>query len=99
MKINTLLIIIFLFVYYLIIPLILILFIKNAKVINSDEVMNLISNIRLGVSIKELNDISYEKINSLIINTQPATLSIFSKKELNATERDIKRASFVQSII
>lgn len=73
--------------------------IKNAKVINSDEFMNLISNIRLGVSIKELNDISYEKINSLIINTQPATLSIFSKKELNATERDIKRASFVQSII
>lgn len=70
---------------------------KNAKIISSDEFMKLISNVRLGVSIGELKNVSYDKINSLIINTQPATLSILNSKELSPIKRDELRADLIRA--
>lgn len=70
---------------------------KNAKIIGSDEFMKLISNVRWGVSINEFDSISYDKINSLIILTQPATLSKSNFKELTSKERDKLRADLIRS--
>ena len=71
----------------------------NAKMINNDEFMELISNIRLGIGIGEIKNISYDTINSLIVNCQPATLSLISNENLNGRQRDIKRASLIKKTL
>ena len=71
----------------------------NAKMINNDEFMELISNIRLGIGIGEIKNISYDTINSLIVNCQPATLSLISNENLNGRQRDIKRASLIKETL
>lgn len=68
---------------------------KTAKILNSEDFMRLISNVRLGLSIGIIKGISYDKINEITINTQPFMLMKASNSELSAMERDQKRASLI----
>ncbi len=65
---------------------------KTAKVLNNDEFMRLISNIRFGLSIGLIREISYDKINELIIKSQPYVMMKEAGEELNSMQRDQKRA-------
>ena len=59
----------------------------------------MLSEIRLGVDlgiIKELTDL---KVNKLELYTKPANLQKFIGETLNAYERDIKRAEVIKQII
>lgn len=69
---------------------------KNARLISNDEFMKLISNVRLGISTKIIDDISYDLINDLIINVQPATLMLGFEDNLTPLQRDEKRAEIVR---
>lgn len=69
---------------------------KCARKLSTDEFMKLISNVRLGVAVKLIDDIELSQINSLIIKAQPANIVKRAEKELNAVQRDIERAALVR---
>jgi protein arginine kinase len=69
---------------------------KHARVLNSSEVMNLLSALRLGVSLKLIDKITLHQINELLIITQPAHLQKHYGKEMENEERDMVRAELVR---
>lgn len=71
----------------------------NARVLTSGEVMNLLSALRLGVSLKIMDKISLKKINELLIVTQPAHLQKYYGQEMDSAERDMVRANLVRERI
>jgi protein arginine kinase len=70
---------------------------KNARVLTSEEVMNLLSAIRLGWGQGILNFLSLPLINEILILSQPAHLQKYFGKEMNANERDIQRAELART--
>lgn len=73
--------------------------IANCKKISYDEFSKLLSDIRLGTDlgiIKELTDL---KVNKLEIYTKPATMQKYLGKNLDANERDMKRAEIIKQLI
>ena len=69
---------------------------KYARVLNSGEVMNYLSALRLGVSLKLIDKVDLKQINELLIITQPAHLQKFYNKEMDNDERDMVRAELVR---
>lgn len=69
---------------------------KNAIILNSKEALDLISNVRMGVEMDIIKDISKNMLNELLIETQPATLNVKLGKQLSQKERDIERASLMR---
>lgn len=71
---------------------------KNARLLSTDEFMELISEVRLGAATG-LVDIPLEKINELIVNMQPATISAAADGAVNAAARDAARAKAVREAL
>ncbi|MGR3295482.1 MAG: protein arginine kinase [Candidatus Bathyanammoxibius sp.] len=69
---------------------------KMARMLSSEETMHLLSQVRLGVNIGILSDVSIKTLNELFILTLPAHLQKIEGKELEATQRNVLRASFVR---
>ena len=72
---------------------------QSARMLSSDEFMKLISNVRLGISTGVLTGISYETMNRLLTETQPATMSLSHGGSLSAEERDALRAKLVREAL
>jgi protein arginine kinase len=68
----------------------------SARVLTSNEVMNLLSALRLGLSLELIDKITYREINQLMIVTQPAHLQKLVGREMDNTERDMVRAELVR---
>ncbi|MCI9273290.1 MAG: protein arginine kinase [Clostridiales bacterium] len=68
----------------------------NARLLNNDEFMKLISNVRLGISMGIIDNISYDQISALMIEAQPATLMKNVGKTMTPPERDKRRAELVK---
>ena len=68
---------------------------KNARLLSTDEFMELISIVRLGAA-RGLVDIPIEKTNELIVSMQPATISAANAEATNASARDVIRAKTVR---
>jgi len=64
----------------------------NAKVISSQEALSLISDLRLGKTLVMIDGIELKMINELFLLCQPAFLQILAKTEMDAQDRDVKRA-------
>ena len=69
---------------------------KYARSISSDEFMNLISKVRLGISMGILKGVTLEDVETLIIESGPATIQANSGTPLEAEERDIQRAKIIR---
>jgi protein arginine kinase len=69
----------------------------NARVLTSQEVMNLLSAVRLGLAMGEPVGLDMGQINDLMLTTQPAHLQRLLEKEMTAEERDVARADLVRS--
>jgi protein arginine kinase len=69
---------------------------KNARIINSAEVFDLLSSLRLGVHLKIIEEPTIPLINELLILTQPAHLQKMLGQEVGPKARDIKRAEFIR---
>ncbi len=69
---------------------------KNARLLSSKEAMKLISDVKLGVNLKLINEISIEQLNELITIIQPGYLQKHFKSQLTGIERDIKRAQLTR---
>ena len=72
---------------------------QSARIMTNDEFMRLISNVRFGVSVGLIQGISYDKINKLMIDVQPATLMLLSEKKLTLNERHVLRAQIVSDVL
>lgn len=70
---------------------------KSAKIMGHDEALNLLSNVRMGIVCGEISDITVQKIDELMSNVEPATLTVNSKENLSAQQRDIKRAEMLRN--
>jgi protein arginine kinase len=64
-----------------------------------EEVMNLLSGVRLGVSLKLLPTPSVYTLNQILIFSQPAHLEHRSGRSLSAAEMDVERAAYVRRIL
>jgi protein arginine kinase len=69
---------------------------ENARLISSQETIELLSGLRLGVDLGVVRDIARGTINELLIHTQPAHLQKLVGKELSSPERDLLRAKIIR---
>lgn len=71
---------------------------RNARLLNTNEFMELISIVRLGAA-KGLIDIPIEKINELTVSMQPATISASNPEAATPALRDAYRAKAVREAL
>ncbi len=69
---------------------------KHARMLTSDEVMNLLSAVRLGVAMKIIDFLDISTINEMLLLSQPAHLQKYYRKELSQDERDFVRAELIR---
>jgi protein arginine kinase len=69
---------------------------KNAHIITTDETVELLSSIRMGVDMDIIKDINRQNINELFLLIQPSHLQKLEGKILNSNERDLKRAELIR---
>jgi protein arginine kinase len=68
----------------------------SARFITTEETMERLSALRLGVNLGILTDIPMRSINELFISTQPGHLQKLEGRALDATERDLARATLIR---
>ncbi len=71
----------------------------SARILTSEEALKLISDIRLGVELGIVTDISPELLNRLQISIGPGTIQKAAGHSLSIDERDRYRANFVRSFL
>jgi protein arginine kinase len=69
---------------------------KHARVLSSEEVMNLLSAVRLGLAMGIIDMISIATINDILLLSQPAHLMKYYGEEMDVDRRDIVRAEMVR---
>ncbi|NJN14327.1 MAG: protein arginine kinase [Planctomycetes bacterium] len=69
---------------------------QAARSISSEETMDLLSSVRLGVNLGLIENVDIATVNELFILTQPAHLQRIEKRDLGANERDAARAQFIR---
>lgn len=72
---------------------------KYSRMLSTQECLNLMSKVRLGIEMGIIKDIDVKKLNDLLINVQPATLQLIEGRDLDTKERDIIRAKIVRETL
>jgi protein arginine kinase len=72
---------------------------RYARAMTFQEVMNLLSGVRLGVSMKLLSGLSVYTLNKIMIYTQSAHLEQAAGRGLSEAESDVHRATYVREIL
>jgi len=71
----------------------------SARTLSFEEMMNLLSGIRLGVSLKLLKTPRVETISRVMIHAQTAHLERAARRRLDETDADAFRASYVREAL
>ncbi len=69
---------------------------RYAKVIEHGEALKLLSNVRLGIESGQIKGLDSKLIDRLMLDVEPATLSVALGKSLSPHDRDIERAKLIQ---
>jgi protein arginine kinase len=69
----------------------------SATMMTSEETMDLLSSVRLGVNVGLLDDITIPTVNELFIHTQPAHLQKLMGTPLDGEERNSARARYLRT--
>jgi protein arginine kinase len=72
---------------------------RFARTLSFEELMNLLSGVRLGASLKLLPELRVYTLNKLMIFTQSAHLEQAAGRDLSAAESDAHRAAFVRRVL
>jgi protein arginine kinase len=72
---------------------------RYARTLTFEEFMNLLSGVRLGLSLKLLPGLRVYTLNKMMIFTQPAHLEEAAGRELSSAESDAHRAAFVRRVL
>jgi len=67
-----------------------------ARILTSEDVMNLLSAVRLGYGMGVIKEMPLALINELLLLSQPAHLQKYLNKTMDAEERDVQRAMLVR---
>ncbi len=70
----------------------------NARMLSSDESMNLVSDVRWGVNLGILQNINLESLSNVWYQTMPANITTAFNTQ-DATERDLKRAELLRDTL
>lgn len=69
---------------------------RSAVLLDSRECLNLLSSVRMGVEMGIIKDVESGVLNSLLVETQPATLQLVANESLTDKERDYRRAKLIR---
>lgn len=69
---------------------------RTAQTISSEETMHLLSSVRMGINLGLIGELEIPTVNKLLIHTQPAHLQKLSGVELDQSDRNIERASYLR---
>ncbi|MBV7274481.1 protein arginine kinase [Clostridium thailandense] len=69
---------------------------KSAVLLNSNECLKLLSDVRLGVEMGIIKDVDKVTLNNLLVNTQPASIQQICRKKLSSKESELSRAKLVK---
>ncbi|SDK58814.1 protein arginine kinase [Sediminibacillus albus] len=69
---------------------------QHSRIIESKEAAKCLSDVRLGIDVGYIEDISKSILNELMILSQPGFLQHYAQKSLSPKERDILRASLIR---
>lgn len=72
---------------------------KYSRMLSTQECLNLMSKVRLGIEMGIIKDIDVKKLNDLLVNVQPATLQLIEGRDLDTKERDIIRAKIFRETL
>ncbi|TVR53182.1 MAG: ATP--guanido phosphotransferase [Gemmatimonadales bacterium] len=72
---------------------------RYARSLSFEELMNLMSGVRLGASLKLLPGLRVYPLNKIMIFTQPAHLEEAAGRDLSPAEGDAHRAAYVRRIL
>lgn len=71
----------------------------HAAMMNSNEALDLLSGLRLGIDLGLMPEIARRDIDQLLIRIQPAHLQKAAGSTLSPEERDIKRAQLIRQFL
>jgi protein arginine kinase len=69
----------------------------SATMMTSEETMDLLSSVRLGINLNLLDDLTIGTVNELFIQTQPAHLQKLTGNTLDGEERNAARARYLRT--
>jgi protein arginine kinase len=72
---------------------------RFARSLSFDEVMNLLSGVRLGVSMNLLSGLRVYTLNKIMVYAQPAHLGQAASRALADADADVQRAALVRRIL
>jgi protein arginine kinase len=70
---------------------------QSATMMTSEETMELLSSVRLGVNLGLIDDLSIATVNELFLHTQPAHLQKLMGAPLDGEERNAARAKYLRT--
>lgn len=70
---------------------------RSARLISSDEVLNLLSAVRFGIGVGLIKDIDIETVNEIMLVARPGNIQLFYGEILEKQERDVKRAEYIRT--
>jgi len=62
----------------------------------SEETMDLLSSVRLGINLSMIDDLTIPMVNELFLQTQPAHLQKIQGTLLDGEERNVARANYLR---
>lgn len=68
----------------------------NARIMNSEEALAHISDVRLGLNLGIIETSDLRSLNELMVLIQPGYLQKLAGQEMSALDRDVKRASIIR---
>lgn len=69
---------------------------EHSRIIESTEAAKCISNVRLGIDLGMIKNVSRSILNELMVLTQPGFLQQYAKESLTPKERDERRATLIR---
>jgi protein arginine kinase len=69
---------------------------QTAILLNQNECMDLLSNVRMGVEMGIIKSVDKSRLNELLVDIQPASMKMKFNVDMNEKERDLNRARLVK---
>jgi protein arginine kinase len=70
---------------------------RNARLMSSNEAMQCLSHVRMGLHVGRLTAVDLQTVNELFLQSQPAHLQKLQGEKLSWEQRSIARAAFIRA--
>jgi protein arginine kinase len=72
---------------------------RGARLLSSDEAINLLATVRLGIALGIINELRLADVSRLMTLVRPANLQALLGETLDANARDERRATFIRETL